>query len=76
MHYTAWTPRLIFFFYASIKWSNNKCLDLTNGVTTTGNQVQIWSCNSKEDNNNQIWDAGYMYVPSPSSIIFILQPQT
>lgn len=46
----------------SIKWSNNKCLDLTNGVQTTGNQVQIWDCNTNEDNNNQIWDAGYMCV--------------
>jgi hypothetical protein len=37
-------------------------MDLTNGAMTNGNQVQIWACNSKENNNNQIWDVGYMCV--------------
>jgi hypothetical protein len=28
---------------------------------TNGNQVQIWTCSSKMNNNNQVWDVGYMY---------------
>lgn len=24
-------------------------------------QVQLWNCNGAENNNNQIWDTGYMY---------------
>ncbi|KZP17192.1 carbohydrate-binding module family 13 protein [Athelia psychrophila] len=44
-----------------------RCLDLTDGTTTTGNQVQIWGCNGNEDNNNQIWDAGYMANALPTT---------
>ena len=53
----------------SIKWTKGRCVDLTGGKLSNGNQVQIWSCNSNEDNNNQIWDAGYMYAA-----LFLLAP--
>lgn len=49
-----------------IRWTKGKCLDLTGGVMTNGNQVQMWSCSYQEDNNNQIWDAGYMYNKLPA----------
>ena len=46
---------------ASLTWTNSgKCLDLTNGNLSDGNEVQIWDCNGAEDNNDQIWDTGYM----------------
>ena len=33
--------------------STGQCLDLTNGVLTNSNQVQIWKCT--DHNTNQIW---------------------
>ncbi len=37
----------------SFTWVNtNKCIDLSNGQTTAGNLVQIWTCNG---NKNQTW---------------------
>ncbi|KAJ7841857.1 ricin B lectin domain-containing protein, partial [Mycena leptocephala] len=30
-----------------------KCLDVTNGATTNGNKMQIWTCAS--GNTNQLW---------------------
>ncbi|KIM83559.1 carbohydrate-binding module family 13 protein [Piloderma croceum F 1598] len=54
-----------------LAWNNSgRCLDLPNGNLSSGNQVQVWACNGAEDNNNQIWDTGYMYnnLPSKSEI--------
>jgi Ricin-type beta-trefoil lectin domain-like len=46
---------------SSLAWNNSgRCLDLPNGNLSSGNQVQVWACNGAEDNNNQIWDTGYM----------------
>ncbi|GIE95010.1 hypothetical protein Ari01nite_24750 [Paractinoplanes rishiriensis] len=33
--------------------ANGKCLDVTNGSTTNGNQPQMWACTS--GNQNQVW---------------------
>ncbi|KIM76660.1 carbohydrate-binding module family 13 protein [Piloderma croceum F 1598] len=49
-----------------IQWTKGKCVDLTGGSLATGNKIQIWSCNGNEDNNNQIWDTGYIYNKLPS----------
>ncbi|KAF9531211.1 carbohydrate-binding module family 13 protein [Crepidotus variabilis] len=35
-----------------IGWDGT-CVDLTNGVTTNGNQLQTWECAT--GNNNQVW---------------------
>jgi len=38
-----------------IAWTNHgECLDLTNGVVTSGNQVQMWKCT--DGNTNQVWN--------------------
>jgi hypothetical protein len=34
--------------------SANECLDLTNGATTNGNQLQVFQC--FQGNTNQIWN--------------------
>ena len=48
-----WTPDIK---SGTIKLTTaNFCLDLTNGNTTNGNVLQIWTCNSV--GNNQIWIA-------------------
>jgi len=49
-----------------IKWTKGKCIDLTDGSMANGNRVQIWDCNGAENNNNQIWDTGYMYNKLPN----------
>lgn len=50
----------------SIRWTKGKCVDLTDGLLTNGNQVQLWDCGYDSNNNNQVWDAGYLYVHPPS----------
>ncbi|KAF7796197.1 hypothetical protein EIP86_007371 [Pleurotus ostreatoroseus] len=39
------------------------CLDLTNGNTADGTQVQTWSCT--DNNNNQVWNLGGTTPPPP-----------
>jgi len=49
-----------------IRWKGSKCVDLTNGLMTNGNTVQIWDCYYNENNNNQVWDTGYLYNKLPN----------
>jgi len=47
-----------------IVWNNtNKCLDLTYGNLTNGNQVQILTCS---DVPTHVWNTGYMYNNLPN----------
>ena len=43
-------------------WGTNTCLDLENGWTFDGLQLQVWSCNS--NTNNQKWDV--ISAPPPA----------
>ena len=39
---------------STFQWvGTDKCIDLTNGVTTDGNVLQLWTCDSA--NSNQKW---------------------
>ena len=38
----------------AIKVFGNKCLDVTDGNASNGNNLQIWSC--VDQSTNQLWD--------------------
>ncbi|KAH8831476.1 ricin B lectin domain-containing protein [Flagelloscypha sp. PMI_526] len=44
-----------------LQWqATDKCVDLTDGSTTAGNQLQVWECN--DQNTNQNWKLGITYA--------------
>ncbi|KAH8798003.1 ricin B lectin domain-containing protein [Flagelloscypha sp. PMI_526] len=52
---------LLYYPSARFTWvGKGKCIDLTGGSTTAGNQLQVWTCNSA--NTNQGWT---LEVPYP-----------
>lgn len=54
---------------ASIVWNNtNKCVDLTYGNLTNGNQVQILTCSGV---STHVWNTGYMYTIPLFSLVLV-----
>ncbi|KAJ6544105.1 ricin B lectin domain-containing protein, partial [Mycena capillaripes] len=41
-------------------FNNTKCLDVTGGVTTNGNKLQIWTC-AAGNTNQQFWYTGDLH---------------
>lgn len=39
-------------------FSNTKCLDVTSGSTANGNKLQIWTCSTNNNPNQQFWYTG------------------
>ncbi|KAJ2925914.1 hypothetical protein H1R20_g11181, partial [Candolleomyces eurysporus] len=49
-----WVTNVVIVPEDHIRWKSQfQCLDLTNGVLTNGNQLQMWPCNYQ--NPNQLW---------------------
>lgn len=43
------------------------CLDLTNGNTADGTQVQTWACTAND--NNQVWTLEALPIPVPPTVV-------